>query len=342
MNILVTGGAGYIGTHTCVALLQAGHQVVVLDNFSNSHPEALARVEQICQQRIPVYQGDVGDADLLEQIFTAHAFDGVIHFAGAKAVGESVEKPLYYYRNNVTASQTLFEAMQRFGVNTIVFSSSATVYGDPHAVPILEDFPTGPTNPYGRSKLMVEEIMQDHARADQTFNGIILRYFNPVGAHESGLIGEDPNGIPNNLMPFIAQVAVGKRAQLAVFGDDYPTKDGTGVRDYIHVCDLAEGHVKAIERLHGQAGCHVFNLGTGSGVSVLEMVAAYADASQRPVPYAIAPRRAGDVAQCYADASKAQQLLGWQAKRDLRDMVADSWHWQSGNPDGYRSSSDSE
>ncbi|WJG10090.1 UDP-glucose 4-epimerase GalE [Aliiglaciecola sp. LCG003] len=334
MNILVTGGAGYIGTHTCVALLKAGHQVVVVDDFSNSCPEAMQRVETICQQSIPFYQGDVGDKALLEKIFSENHFDGVIHFAGAKAVGESVAKPLYYYRNNVTASQTLLEVMATFDVSSLVFSSSATVYGDPHAVPILEDFPLAPTNPYGRSKLMVEQIMQDQAQADKRFNGIILRYFNPVGAHESGLIGEDPNGIPNNLMPFISQVAVGKRAQLTIFGNDYPTRDGTGVRDYIHVCDLAEGHVQALEKLHDQQGCHVLNLGTGNGVSVLEMVAAYADASHQPIPYVFAERRPGDVAQCYADASQAKQILGWQATRGLPEMVADSWHWQSGNPNG--------
>lgn len=336
MHILVTGGAGYIGSHTCIALIEAGHTVVVVDNFSNSHPEALKRVEAICDSRIPLYQGDVGNPALLQQIFTEHDIDGVIHFAGSKAVGESVEKPMLYYRNNVTASQTLIETMQQAGVDTLVFSSSATVYGDPHTVPILEDFPVGATNPYGRSKLMVEQIMQDQAVANSAFNGIILRYFNPVGAHPSGNIGEDPNGIPNNLMPFIAQVAVGKRPQLAVFGDDYPTSDGTGVRDYIHVCDLAEGHVKALETLHGQAGSHIFNLGTGSGVSVLDMVEAYAQASQRPIPYQVVARRPGDVAQCYADPSHAKAVLGWQATRTLEDMVASSWHWQSSNPNGYR------
>lgn len=341
MNILVTGGAGYIGTHTCVALLEAGHQVVVIDNFSNSCPEAMARVEAISQQQIHCYEGDVGDKVLLEKIFTDNQFDGVIHFAGAKAVGESVAKPLHYYRNNVTASQTLIETMCAFNVSPLVFSSSATVYGDPHRVPINEAFPLSPTNPYGRSKLMVEQIMQDQAIANRSFGGIVLRYFNPVGAHESGLIGEDPNGIPNNLMPFIAQVAVGKRPELTVFGNDYATKDGTGIRDYIHVCDLAEGHVRALEKLHDKPGCHILNLGTGKGVSVLEMVAAYQEASHQPIPYVFAARRPGDVAQCYADASKAKQVLGWQAKRTLPEMVADSWHWQSGNPNGYRNQSDS-
>ncbi|MCL1074941.1 UDP-glucose 4-epimerase GalE [Shewanella dokdonensis] len=340
MRVLVTGGAGYIGTHTCVALLQAGHQVVVLDNFSNSQPQALARVQQICAQTLPLYRGDVGDAALLQQIFAEQQIDAVMHFAGAKAVGESVAQPLFYYRNNVTASLTLIEAMSAAGVTTLVFSSSATVYGDPHQVPIVEDFPLAPTNPYGRSKLMVEQIIRDHCTATHAthgFNGIILRYFNPVGAHPSGLIGEDPHGIPNNLMPFIAQVAVGRRRELSVFGDDYPTLDGTGVRDYIHVCDLAEGHVRALEQLHGRQGCHVFNLGTGSGISVLQMVQAYAAASGCDIPYRIVARRAGDVAQCFADASLAQEVLGWQASRKLTDMVASSWRWQSTNPHGYSS-----
>ncbi|MCH1918483.1 UDP-glucose 4-epimerase GalE [Shewanella sp. A3A] len=342
MQILVTGGAGYIGTHTCVALLAAGHQVVVLDNFSNSQPQALARVEQISGQSVRLYQGDVGDASLLQQIFAEQQIDAVIHFAGAKAVGESVELPLFYYRNNVTASQTLIETMTACGVKTLVFSSSATVYGDPHTVPIVEDFPLLPTNPYGRSKLMVEQIIGDHCASPKTqgFTGIVLRYFNPVGAHPSGLIGEDPNGIPNNLMPFIAQVAIGRRPELSVFGDDYPTIDGTGVRDYIHVCDLAEGHVRAVEKLHGNYGCHVFNLGTGSGISVLQMVQAYAAACGRDIPYRFVARRAGDVAQYFADPTKARDVLGWQATRDLNDMVASSWHWQSTNPAGYSSTKD--
>ena len=336
MRILVTGGAGYIGSHTCIALVEAGHSVVVIDNFSNSHPEALKRIESICKVDIPFYEGDVGDEALLKHVFSEHTIDGVIHFAGSKAVGESVEKPMLYYRNNVTASQTLIETMHQAGVHTLVFSSSATVYGDPHTVPIVEDFPVGATNPYGRSKLIVEQVMQDFSAATEHFSGIILRYFNPVGAHPSGYIGEDPSGIPNNLMPFIAQVAVGKRPHLAVFGDDYPTCDGTGVRDYIHVCDLAEGHVRALEQLHVQPGSHCFNLGTGSGVSVLEIVNAYAKVSGRPIPYQIAPRRPGDVAQCYADASHAKAVLGWQATRTLEDMVKDSWRWQSSNPNGYR------
>ncbi len=337
MHILVTGGAGYIGTHTCIALIEAGHSVVVLDNFSNSHPEALKRVEQICQRPVPFYEGDAGDADTLKHIFSQHHIDGVIHFAGSKAVGESVEKPMLYYRNNVTASQTLIETMNDAGVHTLVFSSSATVYGDPQSVPIFEDFPLGPTNPYGRSKLMVEQIIQDFCQASGVFSGIILRYFNPVGAHDSGKIGEDPNGIPNNLMPFIAQVAVGKRETLSVFGSDYPTADGTGVRDYIHVCDLADGHVKALETLHGQPGSHIFNLGTGNGISVLEMVNAYASASEQPVPYQLVARRPGDVACCYANSDHAKKVLGWEAKHDLHSMVSSSWHWQSGNPDGYQS-----
>lgn len=336
MHILVTGGAGYIGSHTCIALIEAGHTVVVVDDFSNSHPEALKRVETICETSVPLYQGDVGSRALLEQIFSEHNIDGVIHFAGSKAVGESVEKPMLYYRNNVTASQVLIETMQHAGVHTLVFSSSATVYGDPHSVPIAEDFPVGATNPYGRSKLVVEQIMQDQAVANSAFNAIILRYFNPVGAHASGKIGEDPNGIPNNLMPFIAQVAVGKRSELSIFGGDYPTKDGTGVRDYIHVCDLAEGHVKALETLHGKPGAHIFNLGTGAGVSVLDMVKAYARVSQRPIPYQIVARRPGDVAQCYASPDHAKTVLEWQAVRSLDDMVTSSWRWQSSNPHGYR------
>ncbi len=336
MQILVTGGAGYIGTHTCVALLNAGHQVVVIDNFSNSHPQALKRVEAITGQSITCFEGDVGDKTLLQRIFSQYEFDSVIHFAGSKAVGESVEKPLMYYRNNVTASQTLIECMLEADVQALVFSSSATVYGDPHTVPIDESFPLAPTNPYGRSKYMVELVMQDTCVAFERFSAIILRYFNPVGAHPSGLIGEDPNGIPNNLMPFIAQVACGKREQLSVFGNDYPTSDGTGVRDYIHVCDLAEGHVAALEQLAANPGSHIINLGTGQGVSVLEMVKAYESASEQPVPYRIAPRRPGDVAKCYANANRAKSLLGWQATRDLTDMVASSWHWQSNNPNGYQ------
>lgn len=336
MQILVTGGAGYIGTHTCVALLNAGHQVVVIDNFSNSHPQALKRVEAITGQSITCFEGDVGDKALLQRVFSQYDFDGVIHFAGSKAVGESVEKPLMYYRNNVTASQTLIECMLEANVQALVFSSSATVYGDPHTVPIDESFPLAPTNPYGRSKYMVELVMQDTCVAFERFSGIILRYFNPVGAHPSGLIGEDPNGIPNNLMPFIAQVACGKREQLSVFGNDYPTSDGTGVRDYIHVCDLAEGHVAALEQLAASPGSHIINLGTGQGVSVLEMVKAYEAASERAVPYKFAPRRPGDVAKCYANANRAKSLLGWQATRDLTDMVASSWHWQSNNPNGYK------
>lgn len=336
MQILVTGGAGYIGTHTCVALLNAGHQVVVIDNYSNSHPQALKRVEAITGQSITCFEGDVGDKALLQRIFSQYEFDGVIHFAGSKAVGESVEKPLMYYRNNVTASQTLIECMLEADVQALVFSSSATVYGDPHTVPIDESFPLAPTNPYGRSKYMVELVMQDTCVAFERFSAIILRYFNPVGAHPSGLIGEDPNGIPNNLMPFIAQVACGKREQLSVFGNDYPTSDGTGVRDYIHVCDLTEGHVAALEQLAANPGSHIINLGTGQGVSVLEMVKAYESASEQPVPYRIAPRRPGDVAKCYANANRAKSLLGWQATRDLTDMVASSWHWQSNNPNGYQ------
>lgn len=335
MTILVVGGAGYIGSHTCVALLQAGYEVLVLDNFCNSKAESLRRVEAITGKAVPLVQADVRDRDALREVFRTHAIGGVIHFAGLKAVGESVEKPLTYYDNNVSGSVALAEVMAEFGVQVLVFSSSATVYGDPTSLPIREDSPLRPTNPYGHSKLMVEQIYADLADSNPAWRIALLRYFNPVGAHSSGTMGEDPNGIPNNLMPYISQVAVGRREQLTVFGDDYPTPDGTGVRDYIHVMDLAEGHVQALAWLKDQSGAQVFNLGTGRGYSVLEMVRAFELASGCPVPYRISPRRAGDVAQVYADPAKAERELGWKAKRDIDVMCRDAWNWQRQNPQGY-------
>ncbi|MDP3875379.1 MAG: UDP-glucose 4-epimerase GalE [Methylobacter sp.] len=333
--ILVTGGAGYIGSHTCVALLQAGYEVLVLDNFCNSKAESLLRVAAITGKTVPLIQGDVRDREVLRQIFSHHAIDGVIHFAGLKAVGESVAKPLSYYDNNVSGSVILAEVMAEFGIQMLVFSSSATVYGDPARLPIREDFPIGATNPYGGSKLMVEQIYTDLVRSDKSWRIALLRYFNPVGAHISGTIGEDPSGIPNNLMPYVSQVAVGRREQLTVFGDDYATVDGTGVRDYIHVMDLAEGHVRALAWLQHQTGVHVFNLGTGRGCSVLEMVGAFERASGCAVPYCIAPRRAGDVAEVYADPSKAERELNWKAVHDIDAMCRDAWNWQKQNPLGY-------
>jgi UDP-glucose 4-epimerase len=327
-NILVTGGAGYIGSHTCVELLAAGHNLVVIDNFSNSKPAVLGRVEQISGRQVPFMEVDIRDRGALRDVFRQHAIDAVIHFAGLKAVGESVSQPLRYYDNNISGSIALFEVMAESGVKTLVFSSSATVYGDPHSVPIREDFPLSATNPYGRSKLMLEDILRDLSRSDESWKIALLRYFNPVGAHESGIIGEDPNGIPNNLMPYITQVAVGKLPQLSVFGDDYPTPDGTGVRDYIHVVDLARGHLAALEALSGTSGVMAVNLGTGQGYSVLDVVRAFEKASDRPVPYRIVPRRPGDVAQCYADPTLAKELLGWQAQRGLDEMCRDSWRWQ--------------
>ncbi len=327
-NILVTGGAGYIGSHTCVELLAAGHNLVVIDNFSNSKPAVLGRVEHISGRKIPFMEVDIRDHGALRDVFRQHAIDAVIHFAGLKAVGESVSQPLRYYDNNVSGSITLFEVMAESGVKTLVFSSSATVYGDPHSVPIREDFPLSATNPYGRSKLILEEILRDLWRSDENWKIALLRYFNPVGAHESGIIGEDPNGIPNNLMPYITQVAAGKLQQLSVFGDDYPTPDGTGVRDYIHVVDLARGHLAALGALSDKPGVMTVNLGTGQGYSVLDVIRAFEKASGHPVPYRIAPRRPGDVAQCYADPTLAKELLGWQAERGLDEMCRDSWRWQ--------------
>ncbi|MCS6191085.1 UDP-glucose 4-epimerase GalE [Shewanella baltica] len=335
MTILVTGGAGYIGTHTVVELLNAGNDVIVLDNLSNSSIEALNRVERITGKSVIFYQGDILNKALLQKVFNDHAIDSVIHFAGLKAVGESVAKPLKYYENNVTGTLILCQVMAEFKVKNLVFSSSATVYGDPASLPITEDFPTGATNPYGQSKLMVEHILADVHNADPSWNIARLRYFNPVGAHTSGLIGEDPNDIPNNLMPFIAQVAVGKRAALSVFGDDYPTHDGTGVRDYIHVVDLANGHLKALAKLATKPGLVTYNLGTGQGYSVLDMVHAFERACGNTIAYQIAPRRPGDIAACYADPTHAREDLGWQATHTLEDMANSSWHWQSTNPNGY-------
>ena len=334
MSILVTGGAGYIGSHTCVELLQAGHEVVVFDNFSNSHPEALKRVEQITGRQLSLVQGDIRDRSAIESALRQHQCQAVIHFAGLKAVGESVEKPLLYYDNNVVGTHRLLAAMQICGVSTLVFSSSATVYGEPQRLPLTEDHPLSATNPYGRSKLFIEDMLRDVHRAHPDWRIAILRYFNPVGAHESGLIGEDPQGIPNNLMPYVAQVAVGRREYLNVWGSDYPTHDGTGVRDYIHVVDLALAHLKALEALD-QPKCVAVNLGTGVGYSVLDVVKAFESASGHPVPYRIEPRRPGDVAACYADPRLAMQLLGWKAERDLAAMCQDHWRWQKHNPQGY-------
>ncbi len=334
-TILVTGGAGYIGSHTCVELLNAGIGVTVFDNFSNSSPESLARVERITGKRLAVVRGDIRDRDALRAVLQSSGASAVIHFAGLKAVGESVDKPVEYYDNNVVGTLRLIEAMRDCAVRTLVFSSSATVYGDPQRLPLTEDHPLSATNPYGRSKLMIEDILRDLYRSDPSWRLGLLRYFNPAGAHASGLIGEDPQGIPNNLMPFVAQVAVGKREYLNVWGDDYPTPDGTGVRDYIHVVDLALGHLKALERLQAQGGCFVVNLGTGIGYSVLDMVRAFEKASGKPVPYRVAARRPGDIASCYADSALARELLGWKALRGLDAMCADGWRWQAGNPRGF-------
>ena len=335
-KILVTGGAGYIGSHTTLALLEAGFEVVVLDNLCNSSPESLLRVERICGKAPVFVQGDIRDRALLDELFAAHKIAAVLHFAGLKAVGESVQQPLDYYANNVAGSVTLCQAMAAAGVFHLVFSSSATVYGEPTQMPIREDYPTGlPTNPYGRSKLMVEELLRDLAHSDPRWSIALLRYFNPVGAHVSGLIGEDPNGIPNNLLPYVSQVAIGKLKQLSVFGADYPTLDGTGVRDYIHVVDLADGHLKALQAIEQSAGVNVWNLGTGTGYSVLQMVRAFEQASGQPVPYQVAARRPGDIAECWADPAKAARELGWQAERGLPEMMADTWRWQSANPQGY-------
>ena len=336
MAILITGGAGYIGSHTCVQLLAAGQKIVVIDNLSNSSQEALHRVEKITGQKIHFIQADIRDKTALRAIFKAHTINAVVHFAGLKAVGESNDKPQLYYDNNVSGSLNLFEVMAECNVKNIVFSSSATVYGDPVKVPISEDFPLSATNPYGRTKLMIEDILRDIHKSDSSWRIAILRYFNPIGAHSSGQIGEDPNGIPNNLLPYVAQVAVGRLAKLRVFGNDYATHDGTGVRDYIHVVDLADGHVAALDYLAKNQALITVNLGTGNGYSVLDVVNAFAKASAKNIPYEVLPRRAGDVAINYADASEAGHLLGWQAKRNLDEMCADTWRWQSSNPNGFK------
>jgi UDP-glucose 4-epimerase len=334
--VLVTGGAGYIGSHTLISLIEAGYEVVVFDNFCNSSKESLKRVEKIVEKKIALCEGDIRDKNDLQNAFDKFDIDSVIHFAGLKAVGESVEKPLEYYDNNIYGTIALCEVMQKNNCKSIVFSSSATVYGDPHTTPIKEDFPLSATNPYGRTKLFIEEILRDIYKSDNSFKIILLRYFNPVGAHKSGLIGEDPNGVPNNLMPFIAQTAVGKREYLSVFGDDYDTVDGTGVRDYIHVVDLANGHLKALEKLPSLKEVLTLNLGTGNGYSVLEMIKAFERASGKKVTYKIAPRREGDIAKCFADPSYAKEVLGWSAKKGIDEMCEDSWRWQNQNPDGYK------
>lgn len=335
MAILVTGGAGYIGSHTCVELQNAGYDVVVVDNLCNSSEESLKRVEQITGKKAKFYKVDLLDEAGLTKVFEQEEITSVIHFAGLKAVGESVEKPLEYYWNNITGSLILCRVMRSFGVKNLVFSSSATVYGNPHTVPIREDFPLSVTNPYGRTKLMLEDIFRDLYVADQSWNIILLRYFNPIGAHKSGTIGEDPKGIPNNLVPYITQVAVGKRETVNVFGNDYDTPDGTGVRDYIHVVDLAKGHVKAVEKLAEKKGVLTYNLGTGIGYSVLDMVKSFSKVVGRELPYRICPRRPGDIATCYADPSLAKAELGWEAQLGLEEMCEDSWRWQKNNPDGY-------
>ncbi len=336
MQILVTGGAGYIGSHTCVELLNANYDVVVVDNLMNSHEESLRRVENITGKKLTFHQVDLLDEAGLDDVFKKHSIGAIIHFAGLKAVGESVSIPLHYYHNNITGTLILCELMQKYQIKNIVFSSSATVYGDPQTVPIKEDFPVGATNPYGRTKLMIEEILQDLYVSDKEWNIGLLRYFNPAGAHESGLIGEDPNGIPNNLLPFVSQVAIGKLSELSVFGNDYATPDGTGVRDYIHVVDLAIGHLKALEKLASNPGAVTYNLGTGRGYSVLEAISAFEKASNKEVAYKVVERRAGDIATCYADPGFARQELNWTADIGLDRMCLDAWRWQSMNPNGYQ------
>lgn len=342
MNILVTGGAGYIGSHTVIELIQSGHSVVVIDNLQNSSRISLERVEQIVGQIIPLFEADIRNRDVLEHIFSTYHFDCCIHFAGLKSVGESVSVPWEYYENNISGTLVLVDVMRRHGCKNMIFSSSATVYGDPDVVPISENCPKGRcTNPYGRTKSILEDILIDLHTADvknsdpNPWNVVLLRYFNPIGAHESGLIGEDPNGVPNNLMPYITQVAIGKLEHLNIFGDDYDTPDGTGVRDYIHVVDLAKGHVKALQAIENRCGVEVFNLGTGKGYSVLDIVKAFENSNGVKIPYVIAPRRDGDIAVCYSDPSKAKNILGWQAEKTLEDMCRDSWNWQKKNPNGY-------
>jgi UDP-glucose 4-epimerase len=336
MNILVTGGAGYIGSHTCVELLEAGHDVVIVDNLYNSSREAVARIEELAGKAPVFYEADILDTPKLNEIFEAHQIDAVIHFAGLKAVGESVQKPVEYYQNNISGTLSLIEAMRSHNVKNIIFSSSATVYGDPAQIPITEQCPKGIcTNPYGWTKWMLEQILTDVQKADPEWNVILLRYFNPIGAHASGRIGEDPKGIPNNLLPYVAQVAVGKLKEVGVFGNDYDTPDGTGVRDYIHVVDLAKGHVKALSQIEKKAGLKVYNLGTGNGYSVLDVIHAFEKACGHEIPYSIKPRRAGDIATCYAKCDLAKEELGWVAEHDLDDMCASSWKWQKNNPNGY-------
>ena len=335
MSVLVTGGAGYIGSHTTIELVEAGYEVIIVDDFSNSNPVVIERIEELLGKKVKLYEIDISDKEKLEVVFKENKIDSVIHFAAYKAVGESVEKPLEYYINNLTSTLVVLDLMREYSVKKFVFSSSATVYGDPIRNPILEDFDLSVTNPYGRTKLMIEDMLRDICKADKTLDVAILRYFNPVGAHKSGRIGEEPNGIPNNLMPYITKVAIGSLKELSVFGDDYPTHDGTGVRDYIHVVDLARGHVKALDKLSENPGLVTYNLGTGNGYSVLDLVKAFSKASNREVPYKIAERRAGDIAMCYADPSKAEVELGWKAEYGIDDMCQDSWRWQSQNPNGY-------
>lgn len=336
MRILVTGGTGYIGSHTCISLLEKGYDVTIVDNLVNSKALVVDRIETLSGKKVKFFKADVCDAEALRRIFAEDEIFAVIHFAGLKAVGESVQIPLRYYENNLVSTLSLLKVMEEFKVKNFVFSSSATVYGNPASVPIREDFPLSTTNPYGTTKLMIERILLDYAHANPDFNPIILRYFNPVGAHESGTIGEDPNGIPNNLVPYITQVAVGKLKCLGVFGNDYPTKDGTGVRDYIHVVDLARGHVAALKKLATNCGLFVCNLGTGHGYSVLDVIRAYSKACGKEIPYVIDPRRPGDIAECYADPTKAREELGWQAEYGIEEMCASSWKWQSMNPNGYK------
>ena len=336
MSILVTGGVGFIGSHTVVELQNAGYDVVVLDNLCNANPKVLDRIEAITGRKVPFYKADIRDREALNEIFEKESIDSVIHFAGLKAVGESVQKPLEYYDNNIAGTLVLVDVMRQHGCKNIIFSSSATVYGDPAFVPITEECPKGVcTNPYGWTKSMLEQILSDIQKADNEWNVVLLRYFNPIGAHKSGTIGENPNGIPNNLMPYITQVAVGKREELGVFGDDYDTPDGTGVRDYIHVVDLALGHVKALKKIEEKAGLKIYNLGTGCGYSVLDVVHNFEKASGVKIPYSIKPRRAGDIATCYADAAKAKEELGWEAQYGILEMCEDSWRWQKNNPNGY-------
>ena len=334
-KILVTGGAGFIGTHTVIELVNAGHEVVIVDNLVNSSKKSVEVVERIVGQKIPFYQVDIRDKKALLEIFKVEQPTGVIHFAALKAVGESTQIPLTYYENNITGTLTLLRVMEEVNCKNIIFSSSATVYGDPHTVPILEDFPLSVTNPYGRTKLMIEEMLTDVYKADASWNVVLLRYFNPIGAHESGDLGENPNGIPNNLLPYVTQVAVGKLKEVQVFGNDYPTVDGTGVRDYIHVVDLAKGHVAALQKIEGTAGLNIYNLGTGKGYSVLEIIQNMEKAVGKPIPYKIVDRRPGDIATCYADSTKAKEELGWEAQFDITRMCQDAWHWQSKHPNGF-------